>query len=74
MKWISVEERLPDMTPIYRDGPRSSGLVITFNRYYVSVGKLEETFAKRKARWIDRFDRSAVVTHWMPLPDPPEGQ
>lgn len=69
--WISVEDQIPEMRPIYKDGPRASGTVITFNGHYVHVGKYEETFTKRRARWIGPTGYVVSVTHWMPLPKGP---
>ncbi len=70
--WISVDERLPDMKPMYEGGPKTSELVLIFTGHYVSAGKYEEAYGKRTLRWEDRFGRRAHVTHWMPLPEPPE--
>ena len=72
-EWISVNDRLPEMTPTYRGGLNTSGTVLTYNGHYVHVGKYEETFTKRQPRWISD-GRCARVTHWMPLPEPPKGE
>jgi len=72
MEWISVKERLPELTPIFKDGPRSSGLVLVFSGHYVFCGKYEETLTTRKARWESVHGRLMHVTHWMPLPEPPK--
>lgn len=66
-QWISVEDRLPD-----EDG-----------RYMCYVKKLERgdldvymrlLFLDGKWPWIENKDRDIYnkVTHWMPLPEPPE--
>lgn len=67
-----MKERLPEIEPIYRDGPRSSGYVLIFNGHYVSVGKYEETYTKRVPRWEGQHGRVCDPTHWMPLPEPPK--
>ena len=55
-RWISVEERLPE-----EDG------------FYLVYGP----FIYRDTKWYDRKNFSQYfwkhdVTHWMPLPEPPE--
>ena len=64
-EWISVEERLPE----------ESGYTIVF----CADGELRHvTFAKyqkTQKRWDLTGARSYWrVTHWMPLPEPPEGE
>lgn len=58
--WISVKERLPD--------ERSE--VLCFNGYSITVA----WYASSVERWYaDRGDyRLEDVTHWQPLPEPPE--
>jgi len=55
MKWISVDEMLPE----------KSGKVIVFFSADRGIG----VFYFRKDR--PNFKHSAI-THWMPLPEPPE--
>ena len=65
-RWIPVEERLPE--------DRSNVLVVAYwhERWGVYMGWC----APERAEWIvhvgigDRDD--VAVTHWMPLPEPPE--
>lgn len=65
MEWISVKERLPETD--------SSFLVAGRDRY-VTVA---DWYAAEQ-RWdLSREDKaigvsSATITHWMPLPEPPE--
>ena len=66
-KWIPVSERLPD----------------TFGEYIVAV---QDAFGKRysdyanydpyELYWRTGLHRGVdeMVTHWMPLPEPPEGE
>jgi hypothetical protein len=57
-KWISVEDRLPDNNDVY--------LVYPSDNFHVSFyGAAVEKFAITTLYKID-------VTHWMPLPPPPE--
>ena len=63
-RWISVEERLPEKYTIvlcYKDGQRRLG-------YYIGAeyGKGVAAFRHPKDQW------AFGVTHWMPLPEPPE--
>ena len=65
-RWIPVEERLPE--------DRSDVLVVTYwhERWGVYMGWC----APERAAWsvhVGIGDRNDVaVTHWMPLPEPPE--
>ena len=56
-KWIPVSERLPD----WRDGK-----VLVFTTYGISI--CERTL---NSRW--KGQHANWITHWMPLPEPPEG-
>ena len=58
--WISVKDRLPD------DGEA----VLTFKNGITEV----QVYEKRQNGWIrgNWFWSMATVSHWMPLPDPPE--
>lgn len=72
MNWISVHERLPEMKPLYRDGPKASARVVIFTRGYVTAGALEETGVKRAPKWKDsKGSPVGEVTHWMPFPEAP---
>ena len=70
-EWISVGERLPDMHEIYKDSPLTSGDVLIFNGYCVTIGSYTETYKKRIRRWVS-FGVGMEVTHWMPLPKGPQ--
>ena len=57
-KWISVEERLP------RCGER---VLVT------NDGSVWEAYLSISHKWVrQEFVWAAKVTHWMPLPEPPE--
>ncbi len=64
MNWINVDDRLPDISGFflihkinYNFNPRKSWLeCASFNA------------VTKKFNWSDH----TVVTHWMPLPSPPE--
>lgn len=60
-RWISVEERLPE----------SGGSVLI---YSPCGGVAEGTYSEHYKRWV-QYRWSVFepeVTHWMPLPEPPE--
>lgn len=65
-RWIPVEERLPE--------DRSDVLVVAY--WHERWGAYMGWCAPERAAWSvhvgigDRFD--IAVTHWMPLPEPPE--
>lgn len=65
-RWIPVEERLPE--------DRSDVLVVAY--WYERWGVYMGWCAPERAAWsvhIGIGDRSDIaVTHWMPLPEPPE--
>ena len=75
-RWISVEERLPEQ------GKEVLLLVHGWEGRLHYVGKLEPSpaqkgfFGTSKASewtiWGWSYFREPKVTHWMPLPDPPE--
>ena len=58
-RWIPVTERLPT-----EEEADDDGFVFAY------------TIANKKiiARWTDVCRFSVLVTHWMPLPDPPKGE
>lgn len=71
-EWISVTERLPDSCgfPCLLCGENSFGQIRVFEGFtgYMERGKLE-WHSNQKDIDIDVW----TITHWMPLPQPPEG-
>ena len=62
-EWISVDDRLPSLTSRFLCiGDAGSSEIIVFLAFNGGGGKF-----KIKGR-----DCSELVTHWMPLPAPPE--
>ena len=62
--WISVEDRLPEQTQ----------RVIAYANDIVSANVLELLYWEGVGRFatVDYEDFPPIVTHWMPLPGPPE--
>ena len=77
-RWISVEERLPDVNAKclvsihYRDGYDTID-VLWFRKAYKSLDlpKKGDYWLRYDSEYGD-IDMTALVTHWMPLPEPPE--
>ena len=72
-EWISVDERLPrynDKVLVYRPTMGEKILADTYKGYYnEDTGDWEEG-------WVNFGQNSIgmnVITHWMPLPEPPKG-
>ena len=58
--WINVKDRLPET---------EERVLIRYRQ-----GKVKRTFVGEYYPWEERWSSilDAVVTHWMPLPEPPE--
>ena len=77
MEWISVKDRLPsDSMPCFL-----SGVDRIFDDgqigYFRTIGSLTEgtdSANNKISYWIDWGHESMIenVTHWMPLPEPPQ--
>ena len=67
--WIPVTERLPDHhgTVVCRTKDRQLQLGRVMTRCTYSGGSCAETY-----HWRGYPDCPLVVTHWFPLPEPPE--
>tara|TARA_R110002096_G_scaffold315227_7_gene509493 strand:+ start:5409 stop:5645 length:237 start_codon:yes stop_codon:yes gene_type:complete len=70
--WVNVEDRLPDVEGsyllcAYHENPAADQWV---GEAYASIDPVDGRFM-----WDDTegFDYPGVVTHWMPLPEPPCG-
>lgn len=72
--WISVKDRLPDVNDNYivtacdEDCPYGEGI------WYDTVVVVAEYY-KGSWTWCDNgleYDLNGLITHWMPLPQPPK--
>ena len=63
-EWISVEDKLPDKPGVYKvKGRRGS----------IGAHSVVERTHFNGQSWASFFDWDKV-THWMPLPEPPEAE
>lgn len=71
MKWISVENELPDYP--YKCLILLDNGIIEFGRYIPKISSMRNGFynTSNAPRW-DIPEQWRNVTHWMLLPDPPE--
>ena len=70
MNWISVKDRLPDdeeAVLIYWGFDFGKGL--EGEEYYAIA---QYICSEPKPYWSEHDKDTMVVTHWMPLPEPPE--
>lgn len=75
MEWISVKDKLPKIDK--KQLPPCSEDVIAFDGKYVRVGALFKSCGNLTWCYLDDNDHSYSfddVTHWMPLPEPPEAK
>lgn len=76
-EWISVDDRLPDLSE-KPNWMRSEEVIVATRKGSVmhafwSSNGYAKTERGRRPRW-ERGDRilEADITHWMPLPEPPK--
>jgi hypothetical protein len=65
MRWIPVSERLPDRTMPPRD-------VLVYHDLGCGMFIDRAWYSYDKKRWCSVLGMKLKVTHWMPLPEPPE--
>lgn len=73
MKWISVEESLPEIDEKTKfDFGYRSKIVVVLNNGFPYI--LEYSFLpdRTKNGWLSLNAPSQNITHWMPLPEPPK--
>ena len=66
-EWISVKDRLPD-TPLQSDRYRYSADVLIVQSGCIFIG----SYCSTETSWSEQSGSRASVTHWQPLPAPPE--
>jgi hypothetical protein len=59
MNWISVKDRLPGKGPVLVYQPYNGIRKVSLQPYHSSV-------------WETKGETGATITHWMPLPNPPQ--
>lgn len=82
--WISVKDRLPEEPGYYltaSDAPAGFPKLIRILMHVKDLHKVDPCNFRGKHRpgWVDWDDEYGyyeydAVTHWMPLPNPPEGE
>ena len=63
MEWISVDDELPK---------KSGDYDVQYSRYFNDTGRYNHSFFPWLRYWHDEKYSDRIVTHWMPLPEPPE--
>lgn len=79
-KWISIKDRLPelsiDLTDDFDDSPRvwkeSEDVLVYSSVAGVMVAHASQIDACQ-LEWLTFNNELGHVTHWMPLPEPPKG-
>ena len=74
-QWISVEDRLPEAAEIYNKNSEDefslSNPVLTFGKNGFAIAMVERDENHKIFVDLDG-DYIKKVTHWMPMPEPPE--
>ena len=65
MRWISVKDRLPDRTMPPRD-------VLVYHDLNCGMFIDRAWYSHEQNKWRSAVGMRLKVTHWMPLPKPPE--
>jgi hypothetical protein len=66
MEWISIEERLPNKSDDYLVYYEKTYLPMSFSAKWRNICSFIE------GKWLTDEDGSEVISHWMPLPEPPD--
>ena len=73
-RWIPVTERLPDVDGNYIVTACDEGCPCGEGIWYDTVVVVAEYY-RGSWTWIENgmeYDLCGIITHWMPLPEPPE--
>lgn len=71
-KWISVDDRLPDQSGevlVIVSGNPQKNITLNFAYELAEYDPYDGWIMEMWPEWED-----TVVTHWMPLPEPPKGE
>ena len=64
-RWIPVSERLPETGDRY---------LTILNNGQIHILTWSESYSIFGHNWSDSYTAVTNVTHWMPLPEPPENE
>lgn len=67
MNWISISERLPEQMP----GNLSSDWLLISDGLSVTIGYYSFKYREWREQFDDGYEKTVLVSHWMPLPPPP---
>ena len=70
-EWISVKDRLPEEDDNYIVTACDEGCSAGEGIWYSTVVVVAEYY-KGSWTWYDEYSLEGIVTHWMPMPEPPE--
>lgn len=76
-KWIPVTERLPEKDGLYLVVACDEGCPYGEGIWYDTVVVTAEYYDDGRWVWYENgteYDLCDIVTHWMPLPEPPKGE
>ena len=76
-EWIPVTERLPEKDGCYLVTACDEGCPYGEGIWYDTVVVIAEYYDDGRWLWyegITEYDLCDIVTHWMPLPQPPKGE
>ena len=70
-RWINVEDRLPELIPCYAGTAYSEAVVVLTSGKKAMIAIWDGVdFICAASYWDAEGEQ---ITHWMPLPEPPEG-
>ena len=70
--WISVEDRLPDIDIEMHGAMVSGQFIAMMDDGVVAVMQCQRRMDDGSVEWVDGVDVLDGVTHWMPIPSPPD--
>lgn len=71
--WLSVEYELPKINPNGSEWEYSDDVLVAFKDGSIAVGRYErDNSTTEHYWWLYGVDKDLIVTHWLPLPQPPK--